>query len=129
MPINTGTESTTIRLDSTGAVTGSFGIASHGQGLETTLAQVIADELGARIEDIQIRQGDSAVVAHGTGTYASRSAVLAGGSATLASRLLKEKLIRAAALEALVEDIEAADGRVFVSGTDRSLTFQEIANS
>ncbi|MGA7868028.1 MAG: xanthine dehydrogenase family protein molybdopterin-binding subunit, partial [Stellaceae bacterium] len=91
MPINTGTESTTIRLDSTGAVTGSFGIASHGQGLETTLAQVIADELGARIEDIQIRQGDSAVVAHGTGTYASRSAVLAGGAATLASRLLKEK--------------------------------------
>jgi carbon-monoxide dehydrogenase large subunit len=131
MPINTGTESTTIRLDSTGAVTGSFGIASHGQGLETTLAQVIADELGARIEDIQIRQGDSAVVAHGTGTYASRSAVLAGGAATLASRLLKEKVIRAAAhlLEALVEDIEAADGRVFVSGTDRSLTFQEIAKA
>ena len=131
MPINTGTESTTIRLDSTGAVTGSFGIASHGQGLETTLAQVIADELGARIEDIQIRQGDSAVVAHGTGTYASRSAVLAGGAATLASRLLKEKVIRAAAhlLEAPVEDIEAADGRVFVTGTDRSLTFQEIAKA
>ena len=131
MPINTGTESTTIRLDSTGAVTGSFGIASHGQGLETTLAQVIADELGARIEDIQIRQGDSAVVAYGTGTYASRSAVLAGGAATLASRLLKEKVIRAAAhlLEAPVEDIEAADGRVFVTGTDRSLTFQEIAKA
>jgi len=45
MPINTGTGAATIRLDSTGAVTGSFGIASHGQGLETTLAQVIADEL------------------------------------------------------------------------------------
>ena len=45
MPINTGMEAATIRLDSTGAVTGSFGIASHGQGLETTLAQVIADEL------------------------------------------------------------------------------------
>jgi aerobic carbon-monoxide dehydrogenase large subunit len=67
MPVNTGTESATIRLDSTGAVTGSFGIASHGQGLETTLAQVIADELGARIEEIRILQGDSAVVAHGTG--------------------------------------------------------------
>jgi carbon-monoxide dehydrogenase large subunit len=47
MPTNTGTEAATVRLDSTGAVTGSFGIASHGQGLETTLAQVIADELGA----------------------------------------------------------------------------------
>src|SRR6202030_301087 len=89
MPINTGMEAATIRLDSTGAVTGSFGIASHGQGLETTLAQVIADELGARIEDIQILQGDSAVVAHSTGTYASRSAVLAGGAATRASRPLK----------------------------------------
>jgi CO/xanthine dehydrogenase Mo-binding subunit len=131
MPINTGTESATIRLDSTGAVTGSFGIASHGQGLETTLAQVIADELGVRIEDIRILHGDSAVVAHGTGTYASRSAVLAGGAATLAARLLKEKVIRAAShlLEASVEDIEAVDGRVFVAGTDRSLTFREIAKA
>jgi aerobic carbon-monoxide dehydrogenase large subunit len=104
MPINTGAEAATIRLDSTGAVTGSFGVASHGQGLETTLAQVIADELGARIEDIQILQGDSAVVAHGTGSYASRSAVLAGGAATLAARLLKERVVRAAShlLEASV---------------------------
>ena len=112
-------------------MTGSFGVASHGQGIETTLAQVIADELGARIEDIQILQGDSAVVAHGTGSYASRSAVLAGGAATLAARLLKEKVIRAAShlLEAAVDDIEAADGRVFVAGTDRSLTFREIAKA
>jgi carbon-monoxide dehydrogenase large subunit len=131
MPINTGTEAATIRIDSTGAVTGSFGIASHGQGLETTLAQVIADELGARLEDIQILQGDSAVVAHGTGTYASRSAVLAGGAATLAARLLKERVIRAAShvLEASVEDIDAADGRVCVAGTDRSLTFRELAKA
>ena len=131
MPINTSTEAATIRLDSTGAVIGSFGIASHGQGLETTLAQVVADELGARIEDIRILHGDSAVVAHGTGTYASRSAVLAGGAATLAARLLKEKVIRAASylIEASVEDIEAVDGRVFVTGTDRSLTFREIAKA
>src|SRR6202045_261000 len=131
MPINTGMEAATIRLDSTGAVTGSFGIASHGQGLETTLAQVIADELGARIKDIQILQGDSAVVAHSTGPYASRSAVLAGGAATLASRLLKEKVIRAAAhfLEASVEDIEAGGGRVFVGGTDGSLAFPDIAKA
>src|SRR5277367_6481168 len=129
MPINTGTEAATIRLDSTGAVTGSFGVASHGQGLETTLAQVIADELGARIEDIRILQGDSAIVAHGTGSYASRSAVLAGGAATLAAQLLKERVIRAAShlLETSVEDIDAAAGRAFVIGTDRGLTFREIA--
>jgi carbon-monoxide dehydrogenase large subunit len=131
MPINTGTETATIRLDPTGAVTASFGIASHGQGLETTLAQVIADELGARMDDIRIVQGDSAAVAHGTGTYASRSAVLAGGAATAASRLLKERLIRAAShlLEAAAEDIAAAEGRVFVRGTDRSLTFRELAKA
>ena len=131
MPLNTGTESATIRLDSTGAVTASFGIASHGQGLETTLAQVIADELGARIDDIRILQGDSAVVAHGTGTYASRSAVLAGGAASLAARLLRERIIRAVShlLEAPTEDIEATDGKVFVAGTDRSLTFREIAKA
>jgi carbon-monoxide dehydrogenase large subunit len=131
MPINTGTESATIRLDSTGAVSAAFGIDSHGQGLETTLSQVIADELGARIEDIEIRHGDSALVAHGTGTYASRSAVLAGGAATAAARLLKEKVLRAAAhlLEAATADLEAADGRVFVAGTDRSLSFREVARA
>jgi carbon-monoxide dehydrogenase large subunit len=129
MPINTGTEAATLRLDSTGSVTASFGIASHGQGLETTLAQVVADTLGARLDDIQILQGDSAVVAHGTGTYASRSAVLAGGAATIAGRVLKEKIVRAAAhlLEAAVEDIDTADGRVFVVGTDRSMSFRELA--
>jgi len=131
MPINTGTESATLRFDSTGAITGSFGTASHGQGLETTLAQVIADELGARIEDIRIVQGDSAAVAHGTGSYASRSAVLAGGAAVLASRLLKEKVVRTAShlLEAAIDDIDVAEGRVFVVGTDRSLTFRELAKA
>jgi aerobic carbon-monoxide dehydrogenase large subunit len=131
MPINTGTETASIRFDSTGAVTAAFGIASHGQGLETTLAQIIADELGVRIEDIRILHGDSAVSAHGTGTYASRSAVLAGGAATLSARELKEKLVRAAShlLEAAVEDIDAADGRVFVVGTDRSLSFRELARA
>ena len=131
MPINTGTEQASIRLDSTGAVSAAFGVASHGQGLETTLAQVIADELGCRIEDIAIVQGDSAAVAHGTGTYASRSAVLAGGAATLASRDLKEKILRAAShlLEAASDDIEARDGVVAVKGTDRALTFREVAKA
>jgi carbon-monoxide dehydrogenase large subunit len=131
MPINTGTEQATIRLDSTGAVTGAFGIACFGQGLETTLAQVIADELGCRLDDIQVLQGDSSLVAHGTGSYASRSAVLAGGAATLAARDLKKKVIRAAShlLEAAEADIEARDGKLTVAGTDRSLTFKQIARA
>lgn len=131
MPINTGTETATIRIDSTGAITAGFGVASHGQGLETTLAQVIADELGARLEDIRIIHGDSAAVAHGTGTYASRSTVLAGGAATLASQGLREKVVRVAGhmLEAAPIDIEVADGVARVAGTDRSLTFRDIAKA
>ena len=95
MPINTGTETAIIRIDSTGAVTAAFGVASHGQGLETTLAQIVAEHLGARFEDIRIVQGDSAAVAGGTGTYASRSAVLAGGAATLAAQAVREKVFNA----------------------------------
>ena len=59
MPINTGSETAKICVDSTGAITAAFGVASHGQGLETTLAQIIADDLGAKFEDIHVIQGDS----------------------------------------------------------------------
>ena len=109
MPINTGTETATIRIDSTGAITAAFGIASHGQGLETTLAQVIAEHLGARIEDMRVMQGDSAAVPGGTGTYASRSTVLAGGAARLASETLREKVVNVAShlLEAAPADLVA----------------------
>ena len=131
MPINTGTETGTISVDSSGGVTASFGISSHGQGLETTLAQVIADELGARIEDIRIVHGDSAAVAHSTGTYASRSAVLAGGAATLAAKGLREKLQRAAShlLEAAVADVQLHDSHARVAGTDVKISFKEIARA
>jgi carbon-monoxide dehydrogenase large subunit len=131
MPINTGTETSTIRIDSTGAITAAFGIASHGQGLETTLAQVIADHLGCRIEDVRVIQGDSAAVPGGTGTYASRSTVLAGGAARLASEALREKVLDAAShlLEAAATDLVAADGRITVAGTDRAITFRDVAKA
>src|SRR4029453_11142303 len=131
MPINTGTEMANIRIDSTGAITAAFGVASHGQGLETTLAQVVADHLGARFEDIRLVPGDSAAVPGGTGTYASRSLVLAGGAAALAARAVREKVVNAAShlLEAAVADLIAEDGRVSVAGTDRSVTFREVARA
>ncbi len=131
MPINTGTESAHLRIDSSGAVTASFGIASHGQGLETTLAQVVAEELGARIEDIEVVQGDSAAVAHGTGTYASRSAVLAGGAATISARTLKNKIFDAASqlLETSVQDLEIVDSEIKVVGTDRTMSFLQLARA
>lgn len=131
MPINTGTETATIRIDASGAVSASFGIASHGQGLETTLAQVIAQELGVRVSDVQVVHGDTAAVAHGTGTYASRSAVLAGGAATLAARAVREKVLKMAAhlLDAAPADIETADGEIFVPRTNRKITFRELARA
>ncbi|MCZ6859145.1 MAG: xanthine dehydrogenase family protein molybdopterin-binding subunit [Alphaproteobacteria bacterium] len=131
MPINTGTETATIRIDATGAVRAVFGIASHGQGLETSLAQIVAEELGVRIEDIEIVQGDSAAVAHSTGTYASRSAVLAGGAATLTARDLREKVVQTAShlFEASAADIEVEDGIISVVGTDKTMSFREFAKA
>ena len=131
MPINTGTERATINIDSTGAVTAAFGIASHGQGLETTLAQIVAEELGGRVEDVEIVHGDSNAVAHSTGTYASRSTVLAGGAATLSARALRKQVIEAASylLEAAEADIEVQDGVISVAGTDSSITFRELARA
>jgi len=131
MPINTGTETAIVRIDSTGAVTAAFGVAAHGQGLETTLAQVVAEHLGARFDDIRIVQGDSSAVPGGTGTYASRSMVLAGGAGTLAAQAVREKVLHAAShlLEASVADLVAEDGRVTVVGTDRSISFREVARA
>jgi carbon-monoxide dehydrogenase large subunit len=131
MPINTGTETCIMRIDSTGGVTACFGIASHGQGLETALAQIVADHLGARFDDIRIVHGDSSAVAGGSGTYASRSLVLAGGAARLAAETVREKLLNAAShlLEAAAADLVAEDGTVSVIGTDRALTFREIARA
>ena len=106
-------------------------MASHGQGLETTLAQIIADDLGAKFDAICVIQGDSAQVPMSTGTYASRSAVLGGGAAKHASLLLREKIKRVAShlLEASVEDIDVFDGNAWVAGTDRCVTFRQVAKA
>jgi aerobic carbon-monoxide dehydrogenase large subunit len=131
MPINTGSETAKIRIDSTGAITAAFGVASHGQGLETTLAQIVADDLGAKFDDIRVVQGDSEAVPMSTGTYASRSAVLGGGAAKHASHLLREKVKKVAShlLEAAAEDIDVSNGLASVTGTDRTVTFKQIAKA
>ncbi|WP_285415043.1 xanthine dehydrogenase family protein molybdopterin-binding subunit [Variovorax sp. efr-133-TYG-130] len=131
MPINTGTDRCAIQLDSTGSITASFGCASHGQGHETTLAQVLADELGARFEDIRVITGNSATVPHGTGSYASRTAVISGGAAILAARELRQRMLKvsAALLDAAPEDLEISDGVIHARLGDASLTFKELARA
>ena len=127
--INTGVEGATLRIDASGMVTASFGIASHGQGHETTLAQVVAQELGCRVEDVKVLHGDSDLVAHGTGTFASRGAVLSGGAATLAARALRQNVLAVAAhvMEAAESDLEFVGGCISVAGTDKIATLREIA--
>jgi carbon-monoxide dehydrogenase large subunit len=131
MPINTGTETCNVAIDSTGAVTASFGIASQGQGMETTLAQVVAEELGVKVDDVDIILGDTATVSHGTGTYASRGAVFGGGAGILAAKAVHEKIVRVAGhlLEAAEEDIETGNGSVWVKGTDKSMTVRDLARA
>ena len=130
--INTGTEGATVRVDPSGTVTASFGLACQGQGHETTLAQVVAAELGARLEDVRVVSGDTAAGPAGTGTYASRSAVIGGGAAILAARALREKSLAIGAhlLEVSADDLTLADGRATVRGApDRALSLREIARA
>jgi len=129
VPIVFGYETSKLRFTPDGKLVISSSIHSHGQGLETTLAQMAADELGLAMSDIRVEYGDTDQVPYGSGTFASRSAVLAGGAARMASTELRDKLARVAAhlLEAAVEDLVFADGRVAVAGSPSSaLTLSEL---
>src|SRR5262249_17453748 len=88
-------------------------------------------KLGVRMADVRIIQGDSAAVPNATGSYASRSAVLAGGAATLAARSVRAKLFKAAAhlLEASADELVAEDGRIFLPGSNRSTTVKAVARA
>ena len=131
MPINTGTDTCVIQLDSTGAITAAFGCASHGQGHETTLAQVLADELGARLEDLRVVTGNSAAVPHSTGSYASRTAVISSGAGMLAARELRQRMLRVAAhlLNVTADDLEIVDSVIRVRMGEGQLSFPELARA
>ena len=104
--------------------------ASHGQSLETTIAQVAADELGVDVADVRVIQGDTAVTPFGPGTGGSRSAVVVAGAARGAAQEVRAKVLHIAAhrLEAAVEDLVIEDGRIHVTGTPtRATTVAEIA--
>lgn len=118
-----------VRVNPTGSVTVFTGSHSHGQGHETTFAQVVSDRLGVPIEQIEIVHGDTGRIPFGMGTYGSRS-IAVGGSAIMKALdkiESKAKKIAAHMLEAGVEDIEFANGVFRVAGTDRTKAFAEIA--
>ncbi|MEO8304798.1 MAG: xanthine dehydrogenase family protein molybdopterin-binding subunit [Betaproteobacteria bacterium] len=118
-----------VRVHPTGSVTVFTGSHSHGQGHETTFAQVVATRLGIPVENVDIVHGDTGRVLFGMGTYGSRSLAV-GGTAivkALDKIVAKGKKIAAHLLEAAEADIEFKDGKFSVAGTDRSKTFGEVA--
>jgi aerobic carbon-monoxide dehydrogenase large subunit len=118
-----------VRVHPTGSVTVFTGSHSHGQGHETTFAQVVASRLGIPLENVDIVHGDTGRVLFGMGTYGSRSLAV-GGTAivkALDKVVAKGKKIAAHLLEAAETDIEFKDGKFTVAGTDRSKAFGEIA--
>lgn len=125
-----GWESATVRVHPTGKVTVLTGSSAHGQGHETTFAQIVADQLGIPIEDVDVIHGDTAKVQFGIGTFGSRSTPVGGTAIYQSVEKIKAKAARIAAhlLEVAPEDIEYVDGRLQVKGApERFKTFQEIA--
>jgi len=120
-----------IRVHPTGTVTVFTGSHSHGQGHETTFAQIVADRLGLSLDQVEIVHGDTGRVPFGMGTYGSRSLAVGGSAIMKALDKIeaKAKKIAAHLLEASDADIEFRNGSFTVTGTDRSKTFGEVALS
>ncbi|MDY7104996.1 MAG: aerobic carbon-monoxide dehydrogenase large subunit [Actinomycetota bacterium] len=108
-----------IRVETSGRVMVATGLTSQGQGHQTVLAQIVADELGVDIADVYVTTGDTRRMPYAVGTYASRTAVMSGNAVALAARAVREKAVRVAAegLEANPDDLEIVDGMVRVKGT------------
>ncbi len=123
-------DNATVTIDPTGKVRVAVSVHSHGQGHETTLAQVAADILGVNLEDVVVEHGDTETCPWGMGTFASRSAVIGGGSVALAAQAVREKVLRVAGrlLEAAPEDLDVQESTVFVKGApDRSIPLSQVA--
>jgi carbon-monoxide dehydrogenase large subunit len=129
MEITPGWENVIVSIDPSGCAEARIGSSPHGQGLRTTLAQIIADEIGIAPQAIKIVHGDTDRTPYGWGTFASRSLVISGGATLIASRKIRAKLIKIAShmLEAAPEDIVLADGHAKVAGTDRMVPIAEMA--
>ncbi|HKZ27852.1 MAG TPA: xanthine dehydrogenase family protein molybdopterin-binding subunit, partial [Rubrobacteraceae bacterium] len=127
MAITPGLDNAHLKMDPSGNVAVAVGTCGHGQGHQTTLAQIAADELGITPDKILVRQGDTDATPYGWGTFASRSLVIGGGATKKAAALLADRIREVAShlLEASPEDLELEDGKVRVKGS--SDHFVEVA--
>ncbi|MBN9388380.1 MAG: xanthine dehydrogenase family protein molybdopterin-binding subunit [Chloroflexi bacterium] len=130
MTISRGYDCAVVRAELTGKVTVFTGVAPHGQGQETTFAQIVADEFNIPIEDVTIKHGDTEMTPYGMGTYGSRGTAVGGGALMLAVNSVKDKAKKIAAfqMEANEEDIVFEGGKFTVKGAagGKSITFQEV---
>jgi carbon-monoxide dehydrogenase large subunit len=118
MRMTPGYDTALVRMDPTGEVIVTTGTCSHGQGHETTFAQIVADRLGVHPDQVRLRQGDTDLVSYGWGTWGSRSVVIGGGAAGRAADVVASQLKRVAAqlLEARPDDVELAGGTARIRG-------------
>ncbi|MDX2302237.1 MAG: xanthine dehydrogenase family protein molybdopterin-binding subunit [Microscillaceae bacterium] len=118
-----------VRVEPTGKVTVFTGSHSHGQGHETTFAQIVADKLGIPMDHVNIVHGDTESTGFGMGTYGSRSLAVGGSAIVKSIEKVIEKGSKIAAhlLEASVDDLEFAEGKWTIKGTDRSVAFGEVS--
>lgn len=122
------TSAAVVELQEDGTAILLTGASDIGQGSDTALCQILAEELGVRFEDVRIRTGDTELVPMDLGTYASRVTLFGGNAVRCAAKDAKRQLFEVVAeiLEANVEDIESRDGWVFVRGSpDRGISFSE----
>jgi Aerobic-type carbon monoxide dehydrogenase, large subunit CoxL/CutL homologs len=124
-------ESASLRVEPDGAVRAALGTHSHGQGHATSFAQILATRLGVPVEKITVTEGDTDLVPYGTGTFGSRSIAVGGCALDRAAGkiIAKGKLIAGHLLEAAPDDIAFAEGAFTIAGTDRRLSFSEVARA
>ena len=127
--VTPGFETAELTMDPSGSIEARISLSPHGQGLQTSLAQLIADEVGVTPDVVRVVHGDTDRTPYGWGTWASRSMVLAGGACKLAGAELHERLaaIAAGLLEAAVDDVVLEDGRATIRGTDIGVDLSELA--
>ena len=131
MEVTPGWETVEMTMDPSGWIEARIGASPHGQGLRTTLAQIIADELGTSPDRVKIVHGDTDRTPYGWGTFASRSLVIAGGATLMAARKVRAKLTTMAGilLEAAAEDIVLEADAARVAGTDRAIAIETLARA
>jgi carbon-monoxide dehydrogenase large subunit len=130
MPFRTGHDACTVRMNPDGRVTVFSGVTSQGQGLETTMAQIVADGIGVAYDDVDVRIGDTDESLWGFGAFSSRQAVIGGGAAHRTAEAVKDKVLLLAAglLEASVADLRIEDGQISVVGEPKPrISVAEVA--